>query len=238
MERHGSCVRLRPERREEYLRLHAAVWPEVEQTLVAAGIRNYAIFLHDDLLFSYYEYAGPDHASAQAQIAADPATRRWWALTDPCQERLPGTPEGEQWLPLPEVWHLTAGGRPPEPPPRAQEHRERAMPVLTTPVLDAHVHLWDTERLRYPWLDEVPLPRRVDAAALTAAADPVAEFVLVQADCAAEQALAEIAWLSEQAALLRASAASSGTPRCTTRSPPRLTCASCAGSRSWSGSGG
>ena len=36
-----------------------------------------------------------------------PATRRWWALTDPCQERLPGTPEGEQWLPLPEVWHLS-----------------------------------------------------------------------------------------------------------------------------------
>ena len=102
VERHGSCVRLRPERREEYLRLHAAVWPDVEQTLVAAGIRNYAIFLHDDLLFSYYEYTGPDHASAQARIAADPATRRWWALTDPCQERLPGTPDGEQWKPLPE----------------------------------------------------------------------------------------------------------------------------------------
>ena len=66
------------------------------------------------------------------------------------------------------------------------------------------MHLWDTERLRYPWLDEVPLPRRVDAAALIAAADPVAEFVLVQADCVAEQALAEIAWLSEQAALLPA----------------------------------
>ena len=107
VERHGSCIRLRPEKREEYLRLHAAVWPEVEQALRAAGIQNYAIFLHDDLLFSYYEYAGPDHASAQAQIAADPATQRWWALTDPCQERLPGTPDGEQWLPLPEVWHLS-----------------------------------------------------------------------------------------------------------------------------------
>lgn len=71
-------------------------------------------------------------------------------------------------------------------------------------VLDAHVHLWDTGLLRYPWLDEMPLPRRVDATALTAAADPVGEFVLVQADCAADQALAEVAWLSEQAALLPA----------------------------------
>jgi len=73
---------------------------------------------------------------------------------------------------------------------------------ISMPPLDAHVHLWDTERLRYPWLDDLPLPRRVDAATLTAAADPVAEFVLVQADCVAEQALAEIGWLSEQAALL------------------------------------
>ena len=124
VERHGSCIRLRPEKREEYLRLHAAVWPEVEQTLRAVGIRNYTIFLHDDLLFSYYEYTGADHASAQAQIAADPATRRWWALTDPCQERLPGTPDGEQWLPLPEVWHLPSGkgDDPLEPTPRAEDH--------------------------------------------------------------------------------------------------------------------
>jgi L-fuconolactonase len=77
------------------------------------------------------------------------------------------------------------------------------MPAIDRPpVLDAHVHLWDTERLRYPWLDEVPLPRRVEAADLAAAADPVAEFVLVQADCVAEQALAEIVWLSKQARLL------------------------------------
>ncbi len=84
-----------------------------------------------------------------------------------------------------------------------KDTRERAMPAIDRPpVLDAHVHLWDTERLRYPWLDEVPLPRRVEAADLAAAADPVAEFVLVQADCVAEQALAEIVWLSKQARLL------------------------------------
>jgi L-fuconolactonase len=76
-----------------------------------------------------------------------------------------------------------------------------AAPV-STPSVDAHVHLWDTERLHYPWLDDVPLPRRVDAAALIAAAGPGTGFVLVQADCVGEQGLAEIAWLSEQAALL------------------------------------
>ena len=107
MERYASCVRLRPEYRERYLELHAQVWPEVESMLAAANIRNYTIFLRGDTLFSYYEYVGTDHAKDLARIAADPATQRWWQLTDPCQERLPGTPEGAQWAPLTEVWHLS-----------------------------------------------------------------------------------------------------------------------------------
>ncbi|GAA3233166.1 L-rhamnose mutarotase [Dactylosporangium siamense] len=103
MRRYGSVIRLRPERREEYLRLHAEVWPSVEATLRAANIRNYTIFLHGDLLFGYYEYVGDDHDADQARIAADPTTQQWWALTDPCQEPVA---DGEWWAPMQEVWHL------------------------------------------------------------------------------------------------------------------------------------
>jgi L-rhamnose mutarotase len=63
MERYASCVRLRPEHRKRYLELHAHVWPEVESMLWAANIRNYTIFLRGDVLFSYYEYIGTDHAA-------------------------------------------------------------------------------------------------------------------------------------------------------------------------------
>lgn len=104
--RFGSVIRLRPDRRYEYLALHASVWPGVEAALSRANIRNYTIFIRDDLLFGYYEYVGDDHATDVARIAADPETQRWWALTDPCQEQLPGTPEGTQWAPLAELWHL------------------------------------------------------------------------------------------------------------------------------------
>lgn len=105
MTRYGSVIRLRPDQREEYLRLHAAVWPEVEATIAVCNIRNYTIFLHGDLLFGYYEYVGSDHAADLAKMAADPATRRWWALTDPCQEQLPGTPPGQWWATMAEIWH-------------------------------------------------------------------------------------------------------------------------------------
>lgn len=106
MERFGSVIRLRPERRDEYLRLHEQVWPEVEQALRRANVRNYTIFLHGDLLFGYYEYVGTDHDADQARIAADPATKRWWELTDPCQESLAEPGSGQWWAPMREVWHL------------------------------------------------------------------------------------------------------------------------------------
>lgn len=106
MRRFGSVIRLRPEHRETYLQLHRTVWPAVEARLTASHFTNYTIFIHGDLLFAYYEYTGDDYAADSAAIAADPATQEWWTLTDPCQERLDGTPEGEQWAPMTEVWHL------------------------------------------------------------------------------------------------------------------------------------
>lgn len=108
IQRHASLIRLRPEHREEYLRLHEAVWPEVEQAIIAANIRNYTIFIHGDILFSFYEYVGSDHALDQARIAADPSTQRWWALTDPCQESLAEPDSGDWWAPMREVWHLSS----------------------------------------------------------------------------------------------------------------------------------
>jgi L-rhamnose mutarotase len=102
----GTVIRLRPEHREEYLRLHEQVWPAVEATIRACNIRNYTIFLHGDLLFGYYEYLGDDLVADLARMAADPTTRRWWALTDPCQERLDSALPGQQWSELSQVWHL------------------------------------------------------------------------------------------------------------------------------------
>ncbi|HEY5457042.1 MAG TPA: L-rhamnose mutarotase [Acidothermaceae bacterium] len=106
MQRFGWVIGLRPEHRHEYLTLHADVWPDVEAMLTRANIRNYTIFVHGNLLFSYYEYCGIDHDADLARIAADPQTQRWWALTDPCQDRLAGAPDGMQWTPMAQVWHL------------------------------------------------------------------------------------------------------------------------------------
>lgn len=115
LQRYGMVTRLRSDRREEYLRLHAAVWPSVERMLLDANIRNFSIFLHGDLLFGYYEYIGEDHDADQARIAADPETQRWLALTDPCQESPTAPGSDVRWEPMQEVWHLAPGTAMPRP---------------------------------------------------------------------------------------------------------------------------
>jgi len=104
--RFASVIRLRPEKEAEYRRLHADAWPGVLAALKRANIGNYSIFLRDGLLFSYLEYHGDDYPADSAAIAADPVSRDWWALTDPCQQPLDSVTEDEWWAPAEEVFHL------------------------------------------------------------------------------------------------------------------------------------
>ena len=48
-------------------------------------------------LFSYFEYTGDDYDADMRKVAEDPATRRWWQETDPCQIQLPDRREGDNW---------------------------------------------------------------------------------------------------------------------------------------------
>jgi L-rhamnose mutarotase len=103
--RFASVIRLLPEKEAEYRRLHSAAWPAVLDAIAAANIRNYSIFLRDGMLFSYLEYVGNDYAADMATLATDEATRRWWALTDPCQAPIEGARQGEWWAEATEVFH-------------------------------------------------------------------------------------------------------------------------------------
>jgi L-rhamnose mutarotase len=102
-----QTTQLRPELRERYLELHAAVWESVESGLRAANIENYTIFVRGNTLVGYYEYVGEDLDHDLALLDADPETQRWLQLTDPCQQD-PDGEGGRPWRNLTEVWHLEA----------------------------------------------------------------------------------------------------------------------------------
>ena len=105
MKRYGSVIKVVPEKLDEYKRLHAAVWPGVLEMIRKCNIRNYSIYYKDGYLFSYYEYMGDDYAADMALMAADPETRRWWSVTDPCQQPLDTRATGEWWATMEEVFH-------------------------------------------------------------------------------------------------------------------------------------
>lgn len=106
MERIAQLIKLKPEHRDEYIRYHKAVWPTVLGTIEACNIRNYSIFLHNDVLFAYFEYHGKDYEADMRRMAADPETQRWWSIMDPMQEPLPDAPEDKRWTQIPEVFHF------------------------------------------------------------------------------------------------------------------------------------
>ncbi len=110
MKRYGFVIGVRPERLEEYRRVHADVWPDVLDQIRRSNIRNYSIFLREpeNLLFGYYEYHGEDHDADMAAMAKDPRTREWWELCSPMQQPLETRAEGEWWAGMESVFLMEA----------------------------------------------------------------------------------------------------------------------------------
>ena len=99
-------IGIRPDRAEEYVRVHARVPAPVLDRIRRCHIANYSIHLLGDRLIAYFEYHGDDLAADLAEMAADEATRRWWRVTDPIQVPLPEAGPGGHWAAAEQVFAL------------------------------------------------------------------------------------------------------------------------------------
>ncbi len=92
-----------PGREAEYARRHQPIWRELEDTLLAHGVRTYSIYLDPDSrdLFAYVEY---DSEERWAAVAGTDVCRRWWRHM---REMMPTNPDDSPITrPLDEVFHL------------------------------------------------------------------------------------------------------------------------------------
>ncbi len=105
MKRVAQVIRVRPEKLGVYRQLHLNPWKAVSEKIAQCNIRNYSIYLHGDVLFSYFEYVGEDYEADMRKMAEHEETRLWWSLTDPCQQPVEGAPEGKWWHEIEEVFH-------------------------------------------------------------------------------------------------------------------------------------
>ena len=95
MSRVAFQMQVRPERMQEYLEAHRAVWPDMLEALEQTGWRNYTLFHRDDgVVFAYLEC--DDFEASRAAIAETDVAKRWGEAmqhllapgTDPGADRL------------------------------------------------------------------------------------------------------------------------------------------------------
>ena len=76
MERKAWRGKIKPGRKEEYIRRHREIWPEMKQVLKDAGISNYTIWADGEELFGYYECEKGLEFANRVQ-AESPVVDRW-----------------------------------------------------------------------------------------------------------------------------------------------------------------
>ena len=93
----GSIIGIRPEFAERYQILRRNVFPASWTRISRSNIRNYSIFLRDEVLLGHFDYVGDDYAADMRSIAANSRIREWCQLTRPMQYPLPECAEDEWW---------------------------------------------------------------------------------------------------------------------------------------------
>ena len=106
MRRFGMMIKAKPEKLEEYKRLHADPWKEINDLLYKYGFRNFSIFEKDFFLFGYLEFIGKDIQETFKALSKYKIYQEWLAVCDPCQEPLNTRKEGEWWAFMEEIYHL------------------------------------------------------------------------------------------------------------------------------------
>ena len=98
-------LQVKPERIEEYVERHRAVWPDMLRALDHTGWHNYSLFLRPDgLLIGYLET--PSLEDAQAGMAAREVNARWQAEMAEFFVELGDARPDTGFVQLQEVFHL------------------------------------------------------------------------------------------------------------------------------------
>ena len=106
MKRFGEVIKIKPEKLEEYKKLHNEIWPSIVKKQKEANMQNFTIFYRDGYLFKYFEYVGDNYEEDMRKLAMDEENTRWLAFTDPCQEPVETAEEQEWWAQMENIFHI------------------------------------------------------------------------------------------------------------------------------------
>lgn len=103
MKRFGFKMKLLPGFKNEYLRRHNEIWPELVKLLKDNGICNYSIFLDEETntLFAYQEQKGE---SSSQDLGNTEIVRKWWKYMADIMETNPDF--SPVTIPLEQVFYM------------------------------------------------------------------------------------------------------------------------------------
>jgi L-rhamnose mutarotase len=86
--RFGFKMKMLPGFREEYIKRHSEIWPELVRLLKAEGIGNYCIFLDEETntLFAYQEQSGENSSQ---DLGNTEVVKKWWKFMADIMETNP-----------------------------------------------------------------------------------------------------------------------------------------------------
>jgi len=105
MIRKAFVMSVHPGNETEYERRHRQIWPELEETLLKHGVKNYSIFLHAETR-QLFAYVGFESETQWQAIATTDVCQRWWAHM---RTLMPSNPDNSPAsIELREVFHISA----------------------------------------------------------------------------------------------------------------------------------
>jgi len=101
--RFGFKMKMLPGFREEYIRRHSEIWPELKKLLKTEGIGNYSIFLDEETnsLFAYQEQTGD---SSSQDLGNTEVVKKWWKYMADIMETNPDN--SPVTIPLEQAFYL------------------------------------------------------------------------------------------------------------------------------------
>jgi L-rhamnose mutarotase len=107
MERLALCYRAIPAKKQEYIKAHKEIWPEITRGLTEAGCREMHIFLRGNNLFLYAEI--DDIREFNRIRALDPAYHRWNDWMNKLLEAPFDADEAGAFAAMEEIWRFEDG---------------------------------------------------------------------------------------------------------------------------------
>lgn len=103
MEKIAFKMKLKPGKKAEYIKRHAAIWPELKQLLTDSGVSDYTIFLDEETntLFGVQKTAASEGSQ---DLGTLDIVQQWWTYMADIMETNPD--HSPLTIPLEKVWHM------------------------------------------------------------------------------------------------------------------------------------